>query len=198
MVVCVACAAGVAPPSPPGFCTNLGFGTCAYNLTGAATVGLYGTVCNAVNRFWGERRLCWTAPASGTVQASLCTESYDSVIAVYSGCSTDVNSSPGTELACGDDQCGSAAKAVFTAVQGTQYMITAKQHTHSRRPACSSNSHTDQPSVALTTHYIAVLCRAAAWWLSSGRLDSCCRCTVAATSHFQASQQHNGLDPVYG
>lgn len=127
----VKCYNGLIPPcnSPlllsggTAVCPNLGFGTCAYTLTGAASVNLYATVCNSQSRFWGERRFCWTAPASGNVQASLCSESYDSVLAVYSGCSVDVNSGPGTELACSDDQCGSAARATFTAVQGNQYMI---------------------------------------------------------------------------
>ncbi len=66
----------------------------------------------------------YTAPCAGNVTVSTCGADYDSKIAVYAGdCPTGAGA-----IACGDDECGSAAEATFTAEQFDVFLIRVGGH----------------------------------------------------------------------
>ncbi len=69
------------------------------------------------NDVWFE----WTAPASGTALCETCSQtSVDTKLAVYlgAGCPT-----PGTALACNDDNCGLESTILWSCSAGSTYMI---------------------------------------------------------------------------
>jgi hypothetical protein len=63
---------------------------------------------------------CYTATCSGSVTVSLCGSSYDTMLAVYKGCSCDPL---GTNIACNDDYCGLQSIVTFAATEGNTYLI---------------------------------------------------------------------------
>ena len=98
-----------ADAEPVGDVTKLPFDTTTATFDGA---GSYMTSPN----IW----YCYTATCNGTVTVSLCGSSYDTMVAVYNGCSCN-----GTLLAYNDDYsgCGLQSCVTFAAVEGNTYLI---------------------------------------------------------------------------
>ncbi|MBP7745815.1 MAG: hypothetical protein KA383_06745 [Phycisphaerae bacterium] len=61
----------------------------------------------------------YTASCTGDLTVSLCGSTYDTKLAVYSGCPTN----GGTILACNDDYCAYQSQVTFPAVASTSYLI---------------------------------------------------------------------------
>lgn len=98
-----------ADAEPVGNVTNLPFDT-----TEATHDGTGG--CMSSPNIW----YCYTAPSSGSVIVSLCGSSYDTMVAVYNGCSCDPL---GANIACNDDYCGLSSQVTFDATEGNTYLI---------------------------------------------------------------------------
>ncbi len=110
-------------------CANpavVGDGETVFNTTGATTDGpTVSVTCDALqssDQIESDVWFCYTATCDGEVVASLCGSSYDTKMAVYSGCAC-----PTTPLiTCSDDDCSSArsdSRVVFPATVGQSYMI---------------------------------------------------------------------------
>ena len=89
--------------------------TLAFDTTNATFDGS-GEVMSSPNIWY-----CYTAPGSGPVTVSLCGSHYDTLVAVYRGCSCD----PGQRvlMAYNDDFCGLQSQLVFDAGAGESYLI---------------------------------------------------------------------------
>jgi predicted outer membrane repeat protein len=89
-----------------------------FNTSGATVDGP--GLCMSSPNIWS----CYTAPCSGQVHVSLCGSSYDTMLAVYDGCSC---SPVGTLLGCNDDSdCSSStlhSQVWFAATEGQDYLI---------------------------------------------------------------------------
>ncbi|MGD0596520.1 MAG: MopE-related protein [Sedimentisphaerales bacterium] len=97
-----------ADAAPVGNVTNLPFNTTGATHDGAGS-------CMYSPNIW----YCYTATCNGTVTVSLCGSSYDTMVAVYNGCSCNL----GTPLACNDDYCGLQSYVTFSATAGNTYLI---------------------------------------------------------------------------
>jgi len=64
---------------------------------------------------------CYTATCTGTVTVSLCGTTWDSELAVYSGCQCPATNA--RRIAYNDDACGMASQVTFSAICGNQYLI---------------------------------------------------------------------------
>ncbi|MBN1973840.1 MAG: hypothetical protein JW787_09400 [Sedimentisphaerales bacterium] len=93
---------------PIGNVTNQPFDT-----TGATHDGLYSNG----NDIW----YCYTATCTGTATISLCGTTWDSMLAVYSGCQCPAT--VGRRLAYNDDYCGLASQVSIPVTGGNQYLI---------------------------------------------------------------------------
>lgn len=111
-----------------------GWGSTPFTTVGATSDGILQTGCGG-GQAYRDVWFCWTAPASGIAEASLCgTPTFDTVMAVYAGCGCP---GAGSAVGCNDDTagcacasgCGSggtaayASKVQFAAAAGQQYMI---------------------------------------------------------------------------
>jgi hypothetical protein len=110
-----------------------GWGSTPFTTVGATSDGIVQTGCGG-GQPYRDVWFCWTAPASGIAEASLCgTATFDTVMAVYAGCECPA---AGSALGCNDDSagcacasgCGSgtaayASKVQFAASAGQQYLI---------------------------------------------------------------------------
>jgi len=75
------------------------------------------TACGALGSdIW----YCYTATCDGSVTISLCDSSYDTVLAVYDGCSCPPS---GDALVCNDNFCGDQSVITFPSVAGASYLI---------------------------------------------------------------------------
>jgi len=108
------------PPQPPpnDDCANaIAIGDVdhmAYDTTWATFDG-NGTCLTSPNVWY-----CYTASCDGTATVNLCGSSYDTMLAVYDGCTCDPL---GTELDCNDDWCSLQSQVTFTATSGSEYLI---------------------------------------------------------------------------
>ena len=100
-----------ADAEPLGNIINLPFDTSEATHDGSGT-------CMSSPNIW----YCYTAPASGNVVVSLCGSSYDTMLAVYNGCSCNPL---GTNIDCNDDSpsCGLSSQITFYANEGNTYLI---------------------------------------------------------------------------
>jgi len=98
---------------PVGDVTDLPFDTTAATFDGLGT-------CMSSPNIW----YCYTATCTGFVTVSLCGSSYDTMLAVYDGCTCDPL---GTELGCNDNySCptgGGQSEITFAATAGNEYLI---------------------------------------------------------------------------
>ncbi|MCK4341453.1 MAG: hypothetical protein KAY37_07010 [Phycisphaerae bacterium] len=94
---------------PIGDVTNLRFNTVEATFDGNGT-------CMVSPNIW----YCYTATCTGTATTSLCGSGFDTMLAVYDGCSCDPL---GTELCCNDNYCGLQSLCVVPVVQGQEYLI---------------------------------------------------------------------------
>jgi len=94
---------------PVGDVTDLPFDTTTATFDGSGT-------CMTSPNIW----YCYTATCTGVVTVSLCGSSYDTMLAVYDGCTCDPL---GTELGCNDDYCGLQSQISFAATAGNEYLI---------------------------------------------------------------------------
>jgi hypothetical protein len=95
---------------PVGNVTNQPFDTTAATFDGSGS-------CMDSPNIW----YCYTATCSGSVTVSLCGSSYDTMLAVYKGCSCDPL---GAQIACNDDSsCGLQSQVTFAATEGNTYLI---------------------------------------------------------------------------
>jgi len=106
---------GICPPTNDQLADapSVGNGIHAFDTTAATTDGPP-DCADLQADIW----FCYTATCSGSVTASLCGSSFDTVIAVYQGCDPF-----GTLIACNDDQCGEASEVSFAASLGQSYLI---------------------------------------------------------------------------
>jgi hypothetical protein len=94
---------------PVGDVTNLPFDTTTATFDGLGT-------CMSSPNIW----YCYTATCTGAVTVSLCGSSYDTMLAVYDGCTCNPL---GTELGCNDNYCGLQSEISFAATAGNEYLI---------------------------------------------------------------------------
>lgn len=95
---------------PIGEVTNLAFDTTDAKFDGPG-------YCMVSPNIW----YCYTASCTGQATASLCGSSYDTMLAVYTGCSC---SPPRSNLiGCNDDFCNLQSQLTFNVVAGNQYLI---------------------------------------------------------------------------
>lgn len=78
------------------------------------------TTCGSGNLVGADIWYKFTACASGTITASLCGATYDSVLAIYTNVCPATNA---TQLACNDDSCALQSNLTFSAVNGTTYLV---------------------------------------------------------------------------
>ncbi len=115
---------GLVPPPNNNNCNScqpIGLGSVNGTLVGATNDGA--SVCGGAPDVW----YCFTAPCAGTVIASTCTTSFDSIVSVHTGC-------PGTEIACNDDcpgtPClGPGSCVAWSATCGVTYRIRVASFT---------------------------------------------------------------------
>jgi hypothetical protein len=93
-----------------GNVTNLAFDTTIATFDGSG-------YCVTSPNIW----YCYTAPRTGSVTVSLCGSSYDTMLAVYNGCTC--NPSRANMIKCNDDFCGLQSEVTFEAIGGNRYLI---------------------------------------------------------------------------
>jgi len=116
---------------PVGDVTGLPFDTTAATFDGLAT-------CMYSPNIW----YCYTATCTGIVTVSLCGSSYNTMLAVYDGCTCDPL---GTELGCNDDYCGLQSEINFAATEGNEYLIEVGGYDTSRGQGLLSISCSPPP-----------------------------------------------------
>ncbi len=101
---------------------SIGNGVISFNTGGAGTDGPNElALCNAgPSPVGSDIWYCHTASCTGTVTASLCDSSYDTMIAVYDGCTCPMSPSA---MDCDDDVCGLQSSISFQATACDQYLI---------------------------------------------------------------------------
>ncbi len=115
-------------PGPPNdHCSNafpIGDGQVLFDSAGATTSGPDETIACQGDGTWtplgSDLWYCYTAPCSGTATISLCNSSFDTMAAVYDGCSCP--SAPSAS-ACGDFGCGDDAVLTIPVTACRSYMV---------------------------------------------------------------------------
>jgi len=87
----------------------------AFDTTGATIDGP--ELCVSSTNIW----YCYTASCDGVATVSLCGSSFDTMLAVYDGCSSTPTS--GNMLRCNDDFCDRQSEVVFPVTAGNKYLI---------------------------------------------------------------------------
>lgn len=121
-VVCTLAAAAAAQPAND-VCDAAeaisGLGAFPFNTTFASGAGPL-VSCGSADDIAADVWFCWTADADGPVVISTCgAKGFDSVLAVYDGCSCP----GGPPLTCDDDGCGLQSSVDLNAVAGHTYLI---------------------------------------------------------------------------
>lgn len=118
-VISISCNGQVPPPLPNDNCgqatpignvVNLPFNTVLATFDGPGH-------CMTSPNIW----YCYTATCTGNVAVSLCGSSFDTMLAVYNGCSCPP--SKDNLIECNDDFCNLQSQITFAAVTGNQYLI---------------------------------------------------------------------------
>lgn len=99
-----------------------GFGTFPTSNVNATTDGLASATCLffSSDQIWADVWMCWTAQSTGLVNIETCGTTFDTRLAVYSGCGCPDGSNI---LACNDDACALQSRVTFAATAGQSYMI---------------------------------------------------------------------------
>ena len=84
--------------------------------TGSATFDGPGHCMNSANRWY-----CYTAPCTGQATISLCGSSFDTMLAVYSGCGCYPDYDD--MIACNDDSCDTQSEVTIDVIAGKRYLI---------------------------------------------------------------------------
>jgi hypothetical protein len=95
---------------PVGDVTNMSFDTTLATFDGPG-------LCMTSPNIW----YCYTATCTGTATVNLCGSSFDTKLAVYSGC--QCNPTSARLLGCNDDSCGNQSQLSFSVIAGNQYLI---------------------------------------------------------------------------
>ncbi len=99
-----------------------GLGVFATSTVGATTDGAATPVCLffGSDQIFADVWMCWTAQASGLVNFETCGTTFDTKLAVYSGCGCPDG---GNLIACNDDACSLQSRVTLAVTAGESYMI---------------------------------------------------------------------------